>query len=224
MGKINKYKHIAKYKKRLKLSLRILKFKRPKWKRIKKFIFRFLKSKTRFKRKRKRNKRLIHPYKSKVKIGWEKSKNAYKNWIFFKRTLLLLNGNNTRRRSNIISIKELNKYTKKNIILFKRFYFLNSFAQYVNLCKSNEHARKLIESKQILKNSISLNTNILKQGDIIISKDLSYGFHKIKKRFIQLDGMNSFFEYDYYTQSFIILKNLSEINEKDMIFVDRKIF
>lgn len=222
MLKINKYKHIDRYKKKIKLSLRILKFKKPKWKRIKKFIFRFLKSKIRYKRRRKRLKKLVHPYKLKVRIGWEKVKRAYKNWILLKRSLLLLSGNNTRRRTSLIKIKALDIYSKKNILLFKRLYFLNTFAQYVNLCKTDESARKLIESGQLLKNSVFLNRATLCSGDIIFLNDLTFNYYNLNTRYIYLGGMNSFFEYDYYTQSFVILKNFSEINKKDMVFVDRK--
>lgn len=226
MKKINKYKYISDHKKRLKLSLRILKFKRPKWNRLKKYVFKTLKSKTRFKRriKRKRTFRLINPYKQKVQIGWQKIRKSYKNWIVFKRTLLLLSGNNPRRRSNLVNLKEINKYSRKNLYLFKRIYFLNSFAQYINISSSNENARKLIESRLLYVNNKTSNSKLMKKGDIVSFLDFDYNFYRLKKKYINLEGVTSFFEYDYYSQSFAILKDLNEISQKDGIFIDKNIF
>lgn len=206
MKQINKYKHLNRFKGRIRVSNRLLKFKRPKWNIAKKTLFKtFAQSK------------LQQIYNQNVLPGWEKTKKSFKNRINLGRYLLTLNNNNRRKKSEILRTKFTNKNDKINTIFFKRFFELDFFLYSVYLTSSVNESRKAVESKKIFKNDVNSNLKKnLKKGDLIISRNNNFEFIKIKEKFNFNEGLNSFYEYDYYTQSFIVLKNFKEVNKKDI--------
>lgn len=206
MKQINKYKHLNRFKGKIRVSNRLLKFKRPKWNIAKKILFKtFAQSK------------LLQIYKQNVLPGWEKTKKSFKNRINLGRYLLTLNNNNRRKKSEILRTKFTNKNDKINTIFFKRFFELDFFLYSVYLTSSVNESRKAVESKKIFKNDVNSNLKKnLKKGDLIISRNNNFEFIKIKEKFNFNEGLNSFYEYDYYTQSFIVLKNFKEVNKKDI--------
>jgi ribosomal protein S4 len=206
MKQINKYKFLNKVKGNFKLSNRILKFKRPKWNIIKKTFL-------------KKNNFLKVPevYKQNIILGWEKTKKSFKNKINLGRFLLILNNHNKRKRSKV-QIKGFKSKTDKiNSIYFKRFFELDFFLYSLYLSNSVEESKKLIESRKIYKNDTCINSNsFLKKGDLVSLNVTNFEFSKVQNKFNISENFCSFYEYDYYTQSFIVLKNFSNVNKKDI--------
>lgn len=206
MKQINKYKFFNKVKGKFKISNRLLKFNRPKWSITKK---NFLKKNI--------NLKTPEVYKQNVKQGWEKTKKSFKNEINFGRFLLILNNHNRRKKAKIQSQTFTNRTDKINGIYFKRFFELDFFLYSVFLSNSVEQSKKLIESRQISKNELSVNSStFLKEGDLVTLNTLDFNFSKIRNKFNISENFSSFYEYDYYTQSFVILKNFSDVNQKDI--------
>ena len=206
MKQTNKYKHLNTFKGTLKVSNRVLNFKRSKWNTVKKILF-----------KTDVQPKVLDIYKQQVLPGWDKVKRSFKNRINFGRHLLNLNNNKRRKKSELLKTKFITRKDKINTILFKRFFELDFFLYSVYLTHSVNESRKAVEANKIYKNGI--NTNIkknLKSGDLITFQDNNFNFNKIQGKFNSSDGINSFYECDYYTQSFVLLKSFNEVTEKDI--------
>ena len=205
MKHINKYKYLNKFKGKIRVSNRLLKFKRPKWNIAKKTLF-----------KSKQNSKLLQVFKHNIQPGWEKTKKHYKNKINFARYLLIANSNNKRRRSALFKNKLVNRDQTLNTIFFKKFFKLDYFMYATYLTSSADQARQLLDSKKVSKNDNFSFYKTLSKGDIINLDINDYVFMKNKQKYNFSEGINSFYEYDYYTQSFIILKNFEDTNKKDI--------
>lgn len=182
--------------------LRILKFKKTKWKKVKKILLR-TKNRCLF---------LEHSIQVLSTRTWDRIKNYYKTELRFK--------------LNLQKRYDCKLLSKKKAILDKKSYIIDNFikTEYrldlllynLNFFASIYQARQSIKNGLVLINNkpfLSENT-VLAKGDIVcLLGDKNHLPQMIKKelRF-------SFLEIDYYTQTFIILKNLNNINYQDIVY------
>ena len=188
---------------------RIVKFKRPKWKKIqskKKVFFNF-----------KTN------YVNKVSFKkWEKIKTSFKAGLLLKRSLYAFFDNHL----NSFYYKKVIRQFKKNFLiknfivngLIKPFYRLDILLWKLNFFKSSYQSNQYILNKNVLLNEIPIKHCIfLKKGDIIsLKKSINGNFNKGNKNIF------SFAEIDYYTNTIIILKDFDELNFDDFFFFFNK--
>lgn len=210
MRLINKYK---KYQKNFLLlnsfpKVRLLKFNRPKW----------LKLKNLLNKKKKRikffnNLRFKAPFKQ-----WEKIKLTYKEGLNRKRMLSAF-------FDNSLSYKTIKMYTsstsnKSFLSLLVRSFILPLFKLDILLWKlafynSTYESKQAIKNKNVLVNFENKKENYtLVKGDIIQIKNLNKTLNKVP-----LLLLNSFLEIDYYTNTIVILKSPEEFSEKDFFFI-----
>lgn len=210
MRLINKYKLLSKFKGITQVSNRVLNFKRPKWNSLKKLVIR-----------KKIISKLSELYKQNVSFGWEKAKKNFKNKISLNRLLLIKLQNNKRKRSKLLRSVSNNKNDKLHSFFFKNFFEIDFFLYSVCGAKTSYEAKKLIESKSVFKNFNSVCNDLkLSSGDILSFNTANYEYFSIKNRYNISESVNSYYEYDYYMQSFVILKNFSDVNKKDMFLVN----
>lgn len=203
--KIAKYKFLNKLKGNFKLSKRILNFKRPKWNLAKKVLL---------KRKKKRQ---IDVFKQSMGIGWEKSIKNFKTKIDLGRSLLVYNNYNKRKKSKVLQQKFIQKEERINTIFLKRFFEPEYFLSSVFIANSPNESKKYQDARKIYKNETLYTENEhLRKGDLLSLENKVVKFRPIRKRFNTVEHFSSFYEYDYYSQSFFILKNFEEIDEKDI--------
>ena len=88
-------------------------------------------------------------------------------------------------------------------------YNLNFFASIYQARQSIKNGLVLINNKPFL----SENT-VLAKGDIVCLLDDKNNLPQMIKKELRF----SFLEIDYYTQTFIILKNLNNINYQDIVY------
>ena len=204
MRYINKYKKFNKVLLYAQTPFRLLKFKRPKWKKIQQIF------------KKPQSSSFINfnvvttSYKS-----WEKLKNFYKDG-------LLLKSNITASLDDRISTKSFKKfiYSKQNKFLYNAFIFntiikplykLDLLLWKLNFFKSSYEAKQFINNKNLLVNNKEISSCLLlKAGDIIKFKNPNkIIFNTLNPIFLH------FVEVDYYTKSLIVLKNFSNFNNDD---------
>lgn len=186
------------------IPLRIFNFKRSKWKKLKK--------KKIFKRKFLDFQILPNKRYKYQKLLWKKKKLFYKNFLRYKHTY-------KNRYDWSISEKKIHKIfsnrtsaIKANI--FNIDYRIDIILWKLRLCKTTFAARQLIQNSYLLLNgTILINTKkILKEGDIIEFKNL---VKILPKTFLKKEIKFSFIEIDYYSQTFIIIKDSKKIGPKD---------
>lgn len=219
--KIRNYKFLDKVRGRFKLSRRILEFKRPKWKKIKKHLsrsFRYKRRKGKFIRIfAQKPARKPNIFKQPVFFGWHKVKNSFKDKINLGRTFLILNDYNRRKKAILQREKFTVRLERSKAIFLRRFFEPEYFISSVFLAISPSHAKKYKESRILYKNEVVCEgKDFLKKGDLLTINGKIIKFSKIRKKFNNFEHLSSFYEYDYYTQSFVILKDYEEIDEKDL--------
>lgn len=191
---------------------KVFKLKRSKWKSFKLKFF-IKKSVIKF--------YTLKKQKTKLKT-WENKKLYFKNFIKGKR-LLDLKFNLFLKVSKMLrSSKFLKRKNEKLRFLFiQNFYRLDALLFFLNIAKSIHQARQLLNSGFFkINNRPVFFTKKLKKGDII-----TFNIIKIQKFLntnviLNLSEFNnqvySFIEFDFYTNSFIILKNENEISTSDL--------
>jgi ribosomal protein S4 len=209
MRKINKFK-IYKYLSRstAKLSLRVLKFRRPKWFKIQKNI------------KYKKKSRLLNFFLIKRKFKfWDRLKKNYKMSLFTKKQYQFL----------FDGLASLSKSKKKQRILhIKKNFFFEKFAKpeyRLNILLWNLHftnsvhmSKKLVESKQFSVNGKSIGSIVfLKKGDVVTFKsNFTLDLAKNIKKYFFFAKLLSFVEIDYYSCSFIVIKESNLLSVEDL--------
>ena len=181
--------------------LRILKFKKTKWKKTKKSLLR-TKNNSSF---------LDHSIAVIRTKTWDRIKSYYKNKLLF-----------------ALNLKQRYDYKPQNQGLFsyeKDFYLKNYLKNEYRvdfLVYTLNFFSSIYEARQHIKNGFILINNrinrsdrlVLSKGDVLVilqnKKKLP---HRIKKEF-----KFSFVEVDYYTQTIVVLKNLKDINYQDIIY------
>ena len=211
-----------KYKKFSKLMIlfnefpsRLLKFCKTKWKKIKQTI-----SKKKIKSYFWSAKVLLFTkkwifYKFKYNTGVQLKK--YFDCLFDRAFSLLFFKNLKYLNKNLDRISEISLY------LIKPEFRLDIFLWRLNLFSSCYQARQVINNSQIKINARCIHPNyFLQKGDIIFFPSELYHFNANFRNFLskKLDNIKllTFIEFDYYTNTFIILKNYNELTKKDMMF------
>lgn len=182
--------------------LRILKFKKTKWKKVKKILLR-TKNRCLF---------LEHSIQVLSTRTWDRIKNYHKTELRFK--------------LNLQKRYDCKLLSKKKAILDKKSYIIDNFikTEYrldlllynLNFFASIYQARQSIKNGLVLINNkpfLSENT-VLAKGDIVCLLGDKNNLPQMIKKELRF----SFLEIDYYTQTFIILKNLNNINYQDIVY------
>lgn len=195
---------------------KILKFHRPKWKKIQKKILKQKLQKTNFK-----NYGKIFCSKKR----WEKISLVFKNQLFLKKTIqtLFFNSvtnhylenfffNNKVKGLSLPASLYIPEY-RIDLLLFRLGFFDSPF-----LAK-----RGLQTCKIFLNNTIKVHFLItLTKGDSIYISGLKKIFfkHKLSDSILFF----SFIEVDFYTNKIVIVKCLSELNSKDFLLLTRDLY
>lgn len=201
-------------------SVRILKFKRSKWK-----IW-----KSRFLKKN------IHLSKKKIYKNRKFIKTSFINSSIFKQKFSFLvkvkktykNGLNLKNSLDQFFDKGLSiKYLKNHCLLKKKIIYSFLIKPYFKLAillwklkffSSIRQAHQNIKSKKILVNTKTVNNNFfLKKGDII--HILNKNINLVKNYGLSTSFILSFCEVDLYSYKIIILKKLDLINEQDFTLI-----
>jgi ribosomal protein S4 len=209
MRKIPKYKNYIKLSTFPKIQFpeRILKFKRPKWKKLqtvlKKNIFSYFSNNIVVKKEYKR---------------WEKIKSSYKDGLLLKNKFDTFFDNNiSLQYFNRNLSKNRVKFLNKNYILhcfIKPLFRIDFFLAKLKICNSSFESQQLINKRHILINGQTINSCVyLNRGDIISFKSENLDFKH--SSFL----LNSFCEIDYYNQNIFILKNFFQLDTEDFLFI-----
>lgn len=197
-----------------KFCLRILKFNRPKWKRLQKNLIRLLKKKPKFIRQL--------TIKNRLRV-WSRVKSKYKSGLNTKNSISML-------FDNSISKKTLKKnlfFYKKNeiddifrVALIKPQFRIDILLSNLNLFFTSYQARQSINSGIILVNGKTVASNyFLKKGDIICFKKFSISHLSSLKNLFSFYSKSkyfaSFLEIDHYTKTIIIIKDYVQLGEED---------
>jgi len=197
-----------------KFSLRVLKFRRPKWKKIQKNIIKLSKRKPKF---------ISHlTIKNRLKV-WDRVKAKYKLGLNVKNSIYKFFDNSLSKKT---LKKDLFFYKKNEIgdifksILIKPQYRIDILLSNLNLFFSLYQARQSINSGLILVNNKSvLSHYILRKGDVVSFKNLSTSHFASIKNFFKYNSkkeyLGSFFELDHYTKTIIIIKDYTQLENED---------
>jgi ribosomal protein S4 len=196
------------------IPLRILKFKRPKWKRVQKIITTLIhKKKLNFITKKK----ILNPiFLKKTYKNWTKIKTKYKESLLLKRSVYSLFDFNLNKKS-LFTFKNNEAKTTFLFFFMKLEFKIENLLWRLNFLNSCYTIKQLLNSGLILINLKKKKNNyILKKGDIItFSKKLNF----FTNNFLITKKLFSFLEIDYYSTTIIILKNYNEITiEESTLF------
>lgn len=215
---LNKYKLHENFASGLrKLPLRVLKFKRPKWASIKKklkvkrFVWKF--NKRTWKKPR---------FVNLLKIGIKKK--FYMNKVFgiklqTKKYISSLYDNSVK-----VAWNNDEKFRKNSIcnVIAKPMYRVDILLWYLNFFSSAAASKQFINSKKTFVNNKVVGSNyILKQGDML-SFDLPdciesfNSYRNIKSKFLKSRHLFPYLEYDYYSNTFLVLKSWNQLTENDL--------
>ncbi len=206
---LNKYKvHENPASASKRLPSRILKFNRPKWAKIKSKV-------TRKKRQAFVNV-LINkvPFKSISRV-----KKYYKVKLQTKKYISSLFDSAVDFKS-----KKIFKL-KKDLICFylvKPLFRVDILLWYLNYFGSSFEARQNINNKKVIINGDRVKANYyIKKGDIIslnskLSFEKTHTYNNTKKKYIRNKMFFSFLEFDYYTNTIIVLKDLKDLTTEDL--------
>lgn len=181
--------------------LRLLKFKKTKWKKIKKSLLRT------------KNTSFFYDYTTAIvrTKTWDRVKRYYKNKLLL---ALKLKQRYDYKPQNQGSFLYEKTFYLKNFI--KNEYRIDFLVFILNFFSSVYEARQHIKNGHVLINSQTNRSDnyILSRGDIIVIEKKKFKLpQRIKKEF-----KFSFLEVDYYTQTIVILKDLQNINFQDVIY------
>lgn len=218
MRKLHKYKIYQKINLVSKFPVRILKFKRPKWAKIKDRFLKRTKPKLKFKLGRK----LVDITYSRTNFGvWDKVGQAYKNKL---RGYSFLAG----LFDNSINLKRLKNQSKSLTLrkdLYSKIYFENYYRSYTlawlaNFSSSPFESRQQLSSKLLRINDKKVSpSTFLKCGDIVSILDSKINIEQVAKRFNQTSTILSHTEIDYYSQNIVIIKDLSSLSKEDFLLL-----
>lgn len=215
---LNKYKlHENSASADWKLPKRVLKFKRPKWFKIKKKIRVW-----RFKWENNRKIRLSPVYINHIKISIRRryyAKKFFKVQQQAKKYLASL-------FENSVKFNKKNKFKDRNSVvssyLIKPIFRIDLLLWYLSFFNSSVEARSFINEKNVLINNKIVWPNYeLKKGDIIsFSLNPDYAeknkYKKITKKYKKSRKFFPFLEYDYYTNNIIVLKNWNDLSQDEL--------
>ena len=206
------------------VPLRILKFRRPKWKRLQKLLLLGKKKKGFFKD----NSTLKVKFKS-----WDRVRNYYKGGLKLKHNFYQLFDSSITKLSikkNFLSKKNLTTRQKFINTLIKPEFKIDILLWRLNFFRSSYQARQSVNDGEIFLNSKNaIRSNItLQKGDIITftpKKSLvNFKTNTILKNTYFSKQLSTFVEVDYYTNSIVVLKNFNDLSSDDFRLLIRHYF
>ncbi len=211
MRKLHKYKIYNKIDLIAKFPVRILKFKRPKWRRLQELLL---------------NQNTlgsdlvdITAVKNDFKV-WNKVSRSYKERL---KSYSFLSG----IFDNSIKLKKLKAQSdiklKKTVYqryLFENYYKVCSLLWFANFFASSFESRQKIASRSIfVNNKIAAPNSLLKRGDIVSVLDNSINIDKVIKKYNSNLSVLTHVETDYYSQNSILVKDIHDLSEEDFFLL-----
>jgi ribosomal protein S4 len=202
------------------IPLRILKFKRPKWKRLQKTVINLVQKK---KKNFNINKKVLNPILiKKTYKNWTKIKTKYKESLLLKRSVYSLFDFNVNKKS----LFTFNSNESKNTFLcfFMKLEFkIENLLWRLNFLNSCYSIKQLLNTGLILINFKKTKNNcILKKGDIITFSNNCLLYYKKENTLLFNKKIFSFLEIDYYSNTIVMLKNYNEITiEESTLFFSK---
>ena len=211
------------------IPFKLLKFKRSKWKKVKKIVktkFNLLKKRKQSKLFSRKRTKLLLLKKTRFYFfyGLKVQRRTMPNLKRYYKDCLITNRVFKQSFSNrLLTLKDSSKDYN---IFFSTFFIKQFFKPEILLSKlhffnSSEEALQSISNGSVLINFQRKKSNyILKSGDIISLSNTKiniFSFQKIiEKNFFLKRKLFSFLEIDYITGTIIILKNFSDLNSFDL--------
>ncbi len=211
MRKLHKYKIYNKVDLVSKFPVRILKFKRPKWRRLQELLI----NQTNL------GSDLIDitAVKNDFKV-WGKVSRAYKEKLKSYSFLSAIFDNsiklkNLKAQSDIkIRKKAYQRY------LFENYYKVCSLLWFANFFASSFESRQKIASRSILvNNKIATPNSLLKNGDIVSVLDNTIDINKTIKKYNPTLSYLTHVEVDYYSQNSVLIKDIQDLSEEDFFLL-----
>jgi len=220
---LNKYKlHEHSASSDIKLPTRVLKFKRPKWKKIqrkfkkgsKKFIWR---NKRKIRVRRKFVNHLIVPVLRKFNTKrFFKTKQQTKKYIssLFEKTINFRKKNNYKDRLSSVSSYIIKPYYRIDILLW-----------YLKFFPSSVEAKTFLNGRNVLVNDRVIGSNYeLKKGDVVtlnyfnLTSEIAERneYYYIRRKFKKSSAFFPFLEVDYYTNKIVVLKDWNELSISEL--------
>ena len=211
--------------------LRVLKFKRPKWKKVQKLIL--YRKKSRVVKKNVSKKLFIEPenrlFDTFVNYldpyTWDRIKKYYENGRkirtsilkLFDKTLVAKSFKRFLRRSKS-SFLATDVYLK---MIIKPEYRLNILIWRLGFFRSSYQACQAINEKRVYVNDRCVSkSTLLCKGDVITFspsyKQSNLVIQKIRDSFLEPKSVLTFLEVDYYSNSVVIVKGLSDLSTEDL--------
>jgi len=211
MRKLHKYKVYNKVDLVAKFPVRILKFKRPKWRRLQEMLL----------NQNTLGSELIDitAVKNDFKV-WSKVSRAYKERLKSYSFLSAVFDNSIKLKqlkaqSNVKVRKEM--YQK---YLYQNYYKVCSLLWLSNYYASSFESRQKIASRSIFVNDkIAAANSLLKNGDIISIVDNTINIDKVIKKYNPTLSMLTHIEVDYYSQNLVLTKDISDLSEEDFFLL-----
>ena len=197
---------------------RISRFKRSKWKVLQKKVFKLSKKKL-----RRETSLLVKP----ILHTWEKNNQAYKNGLLFKTSLMATFDNSINVPFLKKALVKCGTQSTQDLLknsLVKPYFRIDILLTSLEFFKTAFQARQFINEGNILINFKKVKSNIfLKRGDIIsFDKDYFKSFSSLKlfpQTITKFNKFYSFLEYDLYTNTIVIIKNLEDLTFEDLSLV-----
>ncbi len=211
MKKINKYKL---YNKPVSLSRypnRILKFKRPKWLKLKSLI------QANTSTNNSRSFAIYDLLSSKVNDGvWDKINKYHKKKLLANLIFKL------QFKSKISSTKNL--YNTRNLLLdkyFKNYYQSGTLLHLLDYYSTKIQAQQKIHFGSLsINNSLSSVNNSLKKGDILTILDSDIVLSKNLEKYSSDSSFLTYVEVDDYSQTIVLVKGLNDLTSDDFYLVN----
>lgn len=214
--------------------LRILRFKRPKWKKIQKLILYKKKGRS---LKRSMPKRLAREPENRFfdalvnyldPYTWYKVKKYYENGRKIRSSILRLFDKTLVAKSFSKRLKQVGKsfrvddtYLK---LLVKPEYKLDILLWRLGFFRSSYQSCQAINEKKVLINNICVKkSTLLRKGDVVtfspFYKQDSFVVQKVKTNFLKSQSILTFVEVDYYCNDIIIIKDLNDLGLEDLCLI-----
>lgn len=211
--------------------LRVLKFKRPKWKKVQKLILyrrksRVVKKNSLKKFSREPENRLFDSFVNHLDpYTWDRIKKYYENGRKIRTSILKLFDKTLVAKS----FKKFSRRSKNSFLATKVYlkmivrpeYRLNILIWRLGFFRSSYQACQAINEKRVCVNNKCVNkSTLLRKGDVI-TFSLSYKqsnlvIQKVKDSFLEPQSVSTFLEVDYYSNSIVIVKGLSDLSKGDL--------
>lgn len=225
MRVLKKYKHFSKtFFPISSVPTKILKFHRPKWKKVQKLLLKHTQQ-----RLKEKKSSLIFKNHSILNCStkrWDRYQQSFRTRLKLKKSIQILFANSVSNWYLKKVFFKKNYTTYKKLIqnsLFKTEYRIDTLLWRLNFFNSCFLVKNSIQKKELLLNNALLNSIVfLKKGDIIqIPKSIKLTFNGFNSKSILF---HSFIEVDYYTNTIVIVKDLSSLNQEDFFLLTRSVY